>query len=274
MHLKQILVPQEAMSHRFALHGILALAALHLAWLKPDQRSRYLPSALSHYDLAVSSYRLNLQDITEENCTMLFAFSSVLVQFAFGLPHVQPPPAGRDIDSVAAITEIFHLLRGTALVVDAGREWIKHGTLGYLLRRKYINASAEDEPPEIQDAFRKVRLRLDVDSSMSEEKVEAYRETMERLLQCAATASVDPEDKAIPMIVPSTVRPTFVSALEAREPLALVLEAYHAVLLHGLDDFWWGKGWGRRIIIDISNELNDDWKELVAWPLEKVSHCK
>lgn len=270
LQLKQLLIPREALSHRFALHGILALAALHLAYTKPNQRSRYLPSALSHYDLAVSSYRLNLQDICEANCTMLFAFSSILVQFAFGLPQVQPPP-DQEADALGAIVEIYHLLRGTATVVNVGREWIRKGTLGYLLRRNYINdANAEDEPPEFRDAFRNVRARLEQDASIDIEKMEMYKETMERLLQCAAAATLDPEDKAVPMIVPSTVRSTFVSSLDAREPAALVLEAYHAVLLHGLDHFWWGKGWSRRIITDISNQLNGGWQELILWPMDKV----
>lgn len=270
LHLKRALVPQQAMSHRFTLHGILALAAQHLAYLKPDQRSRYLPSALSHYDLAVTSYRQSIQKITEENCTMLFAFSSILVQFAFGLGQVLPPVSGEQSGAIASIIEIYHYCRGIATVVDVGREWISKGILGYLLKRKYVDARVENEPPEFREAFEKIHRRLDRDESMPKEKKETYQETMKRLLQCAATVITDPQDKAIAMIVPSTVRPMFVSCLEAREPIALVLEAYHAVLLHGLDDFWWAKGWAPRIIADIAKELDESWREVLLWPMKNV----
>ncbi|KAL9622369.1 MAG: hypothetical protein Q9160_003211 [Pyrenula sp. 1 TL-2023] len=270
LHLKRALVPQQAMSHRFTLHGILALAAQHLAYLKPDQRSRYLPSALSHYDLAVSSYRQSIQKITEENCTMLFAFSSILVQFAFGLGQVQPSVSSQESDTIASIIEIYHYCRGIATLVEVGREWISKGILGYLLRRKYVNAKEENEPPQFKEAFEKIHTRLDRDGSMPNEKKETYQETMKRLLQCAATVVTDPQDKAIAMIVPSTVRPMFVSCLEAREPTALALEAYHAVLLYGLDDFWWGKGWAPRIIADIAKELDESWREIILWPMEIV----
>lgn len=58
----------------FLMQGTLALAALHIANGRPDQKDIYVSSALRHNDMVIFSFRSVLQQVTGENCHALFGF--------------------------------------------------------------------------------------------------------------------------------------------------------------------------------------------------------
>lgn len=47
---------------------------------------------------------------------------------------------------------------------------------------------------------------------------------------------------------PSAVEGPFLELLSAQQPLALAILALFAVVLHALDDRWWARGAGRRLV--------------------------
>jgi hypothetical protein len=81
-------VPEEALSHPFLMHGILALSAVHIARTRDDhRRPTYLNTAVAHQNQALTSFRGLLNDINDSNTKAMFALSSVVVVYAFGFPH-------------------------------------------------------------------------------------------------------------------------------------------------------------------------------------------
>ena len=49
---------------------------------------------------------------------------------------------------------------------------------------------------------------------------------------------------------------TFIELFERREPMAVLIGAHYGVLLHFLDDKWWLRGSGRRLVDGLTTILH------------------
>jgi hypothetical protein len=99
------LVTQEAFRHVFLLHCDLAFAALHLAYIEPQARSRYRIRAATHQAAAIAGLNHVLPDISLTNCHALFAATSLIILNAFA-------ESSRNI--IEALLGIFRFIRGVA----------------------------------------------------------------------------------------------------------------------------------------------------------------
>ena len=67
----RITVPQIGFSYEFVMRNILALSALHLAYMNPAKRDFYIPQAVLQHQTAVRAAIGLLTQVTEENCAAL-----------------------------------------------------------------------------------------------------------------------------------------------------------------------------------------------------------
>ena len=132
-HIWQRGVPKEVLSHSFLMHGILALAALHIAYNRPEEENRYTLAAQRHYNTAISSFRIVLEQVTAENCTRLFAFSTILLvlTLAFAKTHSHT----ENQNPIEDLMQIFTVLQGARVVLRSVIQWIALGPLEPLIRR-------------------------------------------------------------------------------------------------------------------------------------------
>jgi uncharacterized protein YgbK (DUF1537 family) len=79
----QIEVPKSGIEHPFVMHQILSVAALHLGYLYPECRQRYILHASRHQSEAVAGIRKLITNITPRNCEALFSASSLLIISAY-----------------------------------------------------------------------------------------------------------------------------------------------------------------------------------------------
>ncbi|PKX97945.1 Zn(II)2Cys6 transcription factor [Aspergillus novofumigatus IBT 16806] len=130
----QIALPTLAYSNEFLMHGILALSALHLAHLKPENHSRYITSSRFHISLGLRSFRKILPSPTTDNCCALFAFSSLIMVYVYGSPEES---AEVDmVDTLESTLHLFKLCRGT-LVLKPYINHIRNSSLGPLFRQEF-----------------------------------------------------------------------------------------------------------------------------------------
>jgi len=54
-----------------------------MAFLNPGERKKYVLIATQHQDLALSSYRVALANMTDDNCHAIFAFSTIIITSYF-----------------------------------------------------------------------------------------------------------------------------------------------------------------------------------------------
>ncbi|EAU38582.1 conserved hypothetical protein [Aspergillus terreus NIH2624] len=233
----RILVPKEALSHPFLMHGILALSALHLARTHDDhRRPTYLGTAVAHQNQALAYFRESLNDINASNAKAVFAFASIVAIYALGFPH---PPDPKDPQTcLDDLLQVFNLSRGVQQVLAQAT-------------------------PAIKDTDWEIILQLDdYDSTLPEEESSALRRLREVNEACGAqdphhdpsvyaTALENLEDMTAGIhggLTPITVacrwaikmKASYVEAIREHNPLALVILAHYLAILHRSRPDWHG----------------------------------
>lgn len=128
-------IPQAAATHPSLMHAILALAALHQAWLHPTPRERnhYLSIFDRHHTIAIAAFRARLANFHPEASEHLFAMSTLISVCAMaGVPircTSADPPVYMTMDDVA---ELFLLTRGVREVITIARDWVIQGPLSIM----------------------------------------------------------------------------------------------------------------------------------------------
>jgi hypothetical protein len=118
----QVTTPCIAVRHPFLMHGILAMAAMHLHRLKPELGESYLIKAARHQSLSLAAFRQELGDIHENNYKALFLFAGLLVHYSFASPKT--PGSLGVTDKGLQPSEWVHLLRGGHATMKDVWKWL------------------------------------------------------------------------------------------------------------------------------------------------------
>ncbi|KAK9492442.1 hypothetical protein V1508DRAFT_158707 [Lipomyces doorenjongii] len=262
-------IPKEALAHRFLMHGLLALSALHLIEInngdKGPSRMMYMEIATRHQSLALSSFRPELNSITPLNCNALFAFSCFLSIFAFASSQCMGIEQG--MAPVEEIVQAFSLLRGVYEILHMAWDWIEKGQLEPLLRHPGTSTTGavSAEARAALDHLEEVNN----DNRDSEAKevccaaIHKLRESFENFYsQCLQVR--------IAMAWPITVPPAYIILLKSRQPMALVILAHYCVILRWLERCWWLTGWSEKLVEEIYQSLDASWRPSIRWPVKIV----
>lgn len=130
-------LPSIAFQFDFIIQAILALAALHLDHLQSQRQNStidYAAIAAGHINEALPAYRLALPGVTQESCTALLMFSSLLTVYVLATSRngMSPFHRGPGLLEHELDTSSFDLVSWLRLVtggMTAIRPWI-----GYILK--------------------------------------------------------------------------------------------------------------------------------------------
>lgn len=152
-------IPQQALKHSFLMHGLLAWAALHLAYSKPEDSFRYLKACDKHQAIALETFRSILSSPFDPALAdALFALSGIVSVSSMARTCTRSEAAAVDMDTVA---ELFMLTRGVKHVIQLSREHIKDGPLGAMLdSRPYPDDTPVQLPYTISSSFEAIRTML------------------------------------------------------------------------------------------------------------------
>ena len=265
-HTWQILVPQEAFRHPFLLHSLLSITALHKLFLgEADNPTMCLQSALHHRQLALTSSKSAMSNPTNANQDALYTFSALTNHIAWALPFAAG--SGKLQDPIAEIAQIMALTRGSTFFAQENFEG-RREKIAPPVRKGFLSSTAAI-PEDIQ-------AQLDILSEESHILGEAESsgalclKAIEVLALCFRNTVDNEEEPAVVLCWLAMIPRDFAVLLVERQDLALVILAHYAVLLYGLRDVWWCKGWGVELVGFISRSLEGRWLELVEWPRRKV----
>ncbi len=268
-------VPREALAHDFLMHGILALAALHIAHVRPDQKDRYVSSALRHNDTALVSFRVALQQVTKENCDALFGFSTILLVLT--LAFAQTHSHLKEHDPIEDLIQVFTLLQGTRSVLDSAMRWIATGPLGPLVRRglaaRNRNPSAVSASKGPAHPTEQALNRLENCSQRSIESPssrEVYSLAIQKLKGCAARAREHPGDRAAVIGWLVLLQTEYIASVKSREPVALAILGHYGVLLDTLKEEWFVMDLGTRIVEAVYERIPEEWRPSMDWAIQQV----
>ncbi|OJZ92892.1 hypothetical protein ASPFODRAFT_122356 [Aspergillus luchuensis CBS 106.47] len=244
-------VPQEALSHPFLMHSLLALSALHLSHHGPvERRHKYTEAAMTHNNISLSLCKPLLNNVTSGNCHALFAFACFVVMFSFAAHGPKVDPGAQH---PSAVLEVFMLIRGVASIVGQARPWIEAGGMRDLLklgeqsREESNTAHARELYDRVSDIYGNLRRPsrpgcYDSHSLVIEESVQKFLDLLQQAIGVANPAT------SIMMRWPAVINVKYLDLLQENHPTALVVLAHYGVALELMAENWWLDGWGAFLV--------------------------
>lgn len=287
----QLVLPQIGFKHPFAMHAILSLAALHLAYTDRNNRQKHTIDAVRHHNSALQGFCDTIDRASDENADALVACSTLNVIYVFGVSpwsdigsEGNPAAPGGSRKARVLGSEWIPMVRGVRAVVPAFWERVRSGPLRELLSLDDWEGVNPDRDIAAEDErFRALRSAWaqsgDHDARLYDETLYSFRRCYLYVVRCAASnldASGGGMDCGFnkawagPIIFLFIAPEEYLTRLQQRQPAALIIFAHFGAVLHSLKRFWFLDGWARDIVEVVDDILGDYWKPWTAWPREVV----
>ena len=218
--------------------------------------------------MALRSCIPSLRNTTPKNCHALFAFSSVVAVSTFACPDASTDSHTNPIDNILTF---LVLIRGVNTVVQGGLDWIKSGSLKSLLQDGRVNWREQVAllPVAFIEPFG--RLRSLNESTTPEINVrKIYAEAIQDLENSYGAYQLIASDRSLVFIWCAIIPEAYIVLVRERQPMALAILAHFAVLLHNVGAQWWAGDRGRQLTEAIHNELHNEWRFAIEWPMAVV----
>jgi len=271
----RVAVPQLAMQHHFLMRGIFALSALHLTHLQPDRREELLIIAAEYQQTALRAYRSSLNNVDKENCNALFAFSALVVCYAFGSPKSSEDLLLTGKDNTQAVPDWLHFLRGTYSLLSSSWEWIQNGAMAPLIEPiEGGSVAANGVDDEHLSSLIQLLEPKATENVHDREKSMIYLAALQDLrIVFGKSHSSDSPAHCVRWASfgwPVRVSDDFIRLLNDREPKALVLLAHHCVLLKREQACWYLDGHAHRLLSTIEATLAPEMRGWIEWPCKEI----
>ena len=178
--------PRLAYDHDYMMHALISLAALHIAYLHPDERKANLHIAAHHHTLTLKGFRNDINSIGPENGEALFGTASLIFMYSFSTfsklsDHLeQNDLAGRTSRILGE--EWIPLTLGCRTVIGPVYEHITCGPLQQVVHLKEWDDLDPDVQPSSDDAY----MLCIKETWQNEENREIYDETLYLLRKTSA----------------------------------------------------------------------------------------
>lgn len=275
-HVWQEHIPSEAAKHSFLMHGVLALAALHIASTKPSQAAKYASLCDKHQASALASYRHILSHITDDVADALFALSTILSISSLARATLRASQMeGRQYISVDSICELMYLTRGVREVKEATGEVVNRGPFSVVLYGHQVSADIQViMSPKILAVFRELE-RMVHENCLEIEQRKHCSEAISYLHSVFETmlAKYSLGDLEMGHIWRWTAMLSydFIKMVQTEFPPALVITAHFTVASMMLKEMWYVSTWGDLALDGIRIALNGQLGEYMQWPEEQMA---
>jgi hypothetical protein len=270
-----------ALSVNYVLRMMLAVSAMHISRLRESGSTRYVQLAEIHAASALRDVTAALGCIRRENCPALYITTTLVCIYELAKG---PRPGYLMISAHGGEVPWLRLLRGVKFIISTmGYNAIFNGVLGPIpskmaasLGPLYFSAS-ETLPVEWADALRRISVLVD----LSNHDQNTYQGALSVL---SGAVEVSFGNGKVPDHIPVKseqfraamawlykVTDDFVSLVEKREAIALIILAYYAVLLAPLEWIWYMEGWAKHIIDTVDQLVDYKYAKCLEWPREKIN---
>jgi hypothetical protein len=183
----QTAFPQIGFRYSFVLHGILSVAALHLASLHASDKKQHVVDAAHHHNIALQGFREQVTQLSEDNSDALFACASLNVLYVFGMSAQHhgkqesvADPATRRAQILGA--EWIPMIRGVEAVLISVYNRIHLGSLSPI----FEVGNWEEVDPDIGSPDEDHHMRLVREIWASTGGDEVFDETLHLLRKCCS----------------------------------------------------------------------------------------
>jgi hypothetical protein len=137
-HVWRVVLPMEGYSNKYLMHGILALAALHRAYLYPTQREKYIKATAYHQAAGLNEFReLIASPIDPSNWQPVFCFSSMIMVYVCA----SPIRIGEDRwpSPILNMAELFSVVKGMQTIMEPWLHSLRKTQLAPLVNCVYLD---------------------------------------------------------------------------------------------------------------------------------------
>lgn len=234
-----------------------------------QQSNRYERFALEQQRLAYQTYIPSLCALTSHNQEALCAASALLAINGLAsrqnryCPPVLQPQHTTPIDDWL---EISVLVRGFDAIIQNAGTSIMDGMLQPLLRMRRVEASSDGSGDDVETQVKRLvsphvlsalnALLPVIDHCTSTEADKWQLHDALRLLRASfAIVAVNPDNEGVVLVWSNLLDVQFFPLVKRREPMALILLAYSAVMFGSYRHRWWVGGLGITILRHIAEFL-------------------
>ena len=267
-------VPKHAFKHPFLLQGLLAIAAQHkLHHDKNHMESAVLIDTANRYQQeALATYIHLLNDITEDNCHALFAFSQVIVLISYSRLSLGIHEGSGPHSLIAGVVDIFDLLKGTFAIAHQASTWLHASDLAPMMGdmptmplRESLSASRAPCTQALSALSDHITSQMS-DSFESRTRVESLLSTIQLLYTILLE---DPRSVNKLNTVggfPVWVDANYIRLLKEQDHASLTILAYYGIALHQIRQVWCLDGVEVRIVQAVADLVSHQWSTYLLWP--------
>ncbi|RDL38403.1 uncharacterized protein BP5553_02743 [Venustampulla echinocandica] len=262
----QVDIPTIAYGAQHLMDAILAVSALHLRALHPNDQTLvrashgYMASALAQYSSLLT------QGLSELNAEALFSTSALIAFQASASRRFEDLDRGYSLPLAW-----FHSFQGVKTVVMASWQWLRKSDRVFPIINSQ-HALSLNLDPQRRLFFAPILEGLDEQlCSLPENLVVETRQAYEHAVAFLNWAHQTPIRNRI-LGFAATVSRRFVELMAQKDPRALVIVACFFALTRIVDDVWWLQGVAKREVNGIFGMLPREWLPKMEWPLKIANH--
>ncbi|KAL0933995.1 Upc2 protein [Colletotrichum truncatum] len=267
------LIMKSALSASYFMDELLGFAALHLSVLTDDaaEKIRYRHQAVYLQTRALASFNTLAPEITDKNCTIIFLFSSFT---AMHMLHDTVATERDLLELLERFIQFVHLYRGLGAITDRGWHVIRKSELRSIF--DLIEAVDRVEMTSGRECEKLAGLLSESSDQLGSEPTKACLAALNSLQGVFNQYNTlpGPMNRHVVLGWPVHLSTEYLTLLNMRQPEALVILAYWAVLLHYGRSFWVFGDAGRFLVQAISKFLGKHWGPWMEWPKQAIeSHA-
>jgi hypothetical protein len=262
-------IPQIAFSDRFLLHGVLAIAALHLSRFKnaASEVNFYMTKALHHYGIALREATVLMGDVDANSGPALYLFSMLCFNFTLGLG---PKPGDFLLFGNMGISDWLAQLRGMRILLETNPEILHHEKLSPLFEVSIRNIAHKNSGiyhlPELRERILQVGPP-ELELKICMRALDQLSERFDAGTSHARASHIFPQQVFVWLYL---LEDEFIHLLQEKRPIALVILSYFCILLNNLGTLWWVRGWTEHLLSEIHSCLSQEYRIWMHRPKEET----
>jgi hypothetical protein len=266
---------RDGLTYAFVLDAVLAVAALHKAYMEPEDGKKYMSACLYYQNECLCAFQEQLSNINQDNCHAIFAVSALVHVLNIGIsrggPSLAPTPP---LETLA-----FQLTLGRGIKAVLETTWDTVSSAHY---RDVFRAPGADTPsdavntPEVAYAMDELKRCVTSSETTSATTKDVLVSSVE-ILEGAFKHVEQGEDFNAVTAWPVMVNDNVSELLEKRDPLMMLICIHYGVLCLHLHNRWWAHNFGCRLIWDLSellHALDASWLPLTSWARSRAASVR